>query len=185
MDIGIEIPEYDIREDELDAPMSSSNIFTMSGECLTYPRNAGLLEAGSDIYEGGYVVIDYNGTADLAQIVSFDVNDAQTQGTFIIDRSLSYAAGTPVRILPAPSQRFSNDNTEPAANGERFLGFLSDAGVNQFDSLRDGGATFRDQDAFYIWIRRTFSSNEQRDTNSGAVIYVRYDYAFVSDGDAS
>jgi len=185
VDIGIEIPEYDIREDTLDAAMSSSNVLTMSGECLTYPRGGATLEAGSDLYEGGYVVVDYNGTADMAKIKSFDVNDTQTQGTFIIDRTLTYAAGTPVRILSAPAQRFSNDNTSPVTNSGRFLGFFSDGGADKIDSLRDGGSTFRDHDAFYVWIKSTLTPNKKTSSNTGAIIYVKYEYDFVSDGDAS
>jgi len=176
VDVGIEIPLYDIREDELDAAVASSNVFAMSGESLIYPRTGtDLLEAGSDLYVGGYALIDYDGTSELVQILSYDVNDGQTQGTFISDRAFTKPSGTLVRILPAPCQRFSNDATIPISNSNRFLGFFGDGGPNRPNSVdRDGGNLYRPYDAFYLWIKRTLAGNNASENNTGAVIYVRY-----------
>ena len=176
VDAGIEIPIYDIREDELDNAVTASNVFAMSGDSLVYPRTGVVvLEAGSDLYEGGYALIDYDGTPELVQISSYDVNDAQTQGTFIADRAFTKASGTPVRILPAPCQRFSNDATVPVSNSDRFLGFFGDGGSNNPYSVdRDGGNLYQPYDAFYLWIKRTLTANNAAENNTGAVIYIRY-----------
>jgi len=176
VDVGIETPLFDIREDELDVTVTNSNVFAMSGESLIYPRTGvALLESGSDLYEGGYALIDYDGTSELVLISSCDVSDDQTQATFIADRAFSKISGTLVRILPAPCQRFSNDSTVPVYNSNRFLGFFGDGGSNSPNNLdRDGGNLYRPYDTFYLWIKRTLVSNSITNNATGAIVYIRY-----------
>ena len=177
IDIGIEVPEYDIREDTLALAMVASSVVSLTGTAMQYPLGGALLSVGSDLYAGGYITIDYNGTPVLAEISSCSVNALQTTLTLVIDQSITRPFGTKVRIMPAPAQRLSNDVSAPTENSGRFLGFFGDGGPNDpnYTSMRDGGVTYRAYDAFYVWIKRTMTSNVRQSDNTGAIIHIRYE----------
>ncbi len=182
IDAGLEIPEYSTRIGAINSSMSATNVMdSKSTEILEAARGLGtLLPSGSDLFEGGYVTLDYDevyGSSKLAQIESFDVNDAQDTATFILDQQFTYSTPMNFRIESGPSQTILNDVARPVSNSTRFLGFFDEGGSGNpnYYSNRDGSDLFVTGDVVYLWIKRSLVRNTTKTDDTGAVIYIEFD----------
>ena len=168
VDIGIEVPSYDVRTGTLAESLTVGNV-TFTSTDITGDITSGL-------FEDGHIIVDPSSSPKHAIISSFDVTG--TTGEFILDRTLSatVAAGTDFRINAAPSQRAINDVTRPTENSNRFLGFLGEGGSNEigFGSIRERNDRMNDFDHFYLWIKRTLTNNASQSNDTGAIVIVEY-----------
>jgi len=173
VDVGIEVSAFDVHTGTLAAELTTTaTTFTSI--------SSDIIGEASGFFDGGHIVFDPAGSALSAIIESFDVSGGIA--SFIIDRTLSstLAAGASFRINPGPAQTTTNDTVAPLENDDLFFGFLGDESSNSigFSDIRENVSRMYPNDAFYIWIKRTFPQNVGLSADTGAVLVVQYDDSF-------
>lgn len=176
IDIGIEVPKFDKHEGSFLSEVTDESLnefFSNSADVTDYPDG---------YFNGAHIIIDYDSAQGLGPlhhvIDSYEYDSGTGNAVFFLEDNLPdpTPAGTLFRIMPAPSQTIVNEVTPPTENSGRFFGFFGEGGSNDlgFGSVREQGATTRNYDHFYIWIKRTFSRNQRASSDSAAVIIVQY-----------
>lgn len=165
VDCAIEVPEFDshsgIHSGENGDFIEDSTSFTSE-----YPA--------SGKYEGGFLIIE-DDSSRIGIIESFTFSD----GTAVIhlENPIEIETGESYRIIPAKSQRVTNETTSPDVS--LFTGkFFSDDGSNEV--IFSEHSIMEKHDLFYLWIRLTWSPNKKSSTNSGAIIQIKYKELFNS-----
>ena len=166
IDVGIEVPAFDATDGTFQKAVDSGAVTFDSGSAAVRNKATGF-------YDGGHIVIDPSGTPFQAIIESYD--DDGAKATFILDTAMTgYILGTDFRINPAPAQAVNNERTAPTTNSNRFFGFLGDGGSNQIGylALRENVGTLNQNDAFYLWIKRTLARNQKSTPSTGAIVII-------------
>ena len=164
IDVGIEVPLHDFHIGTLTDVLSTVMI-----------RDSGLVGLFVDNYFSRSVlnITSGAGVGGYSTISSYD----SATGTFVLDNAIaSMVAGNSYSIEPTPSQRTINQLTAPVSNDDYFFGFLGDGGSNElgYQNIRENGDVFRENDVFYIWIKRSFTRNVKSGSNTGSVILLNY-----------
>lgn len=159
VDIGIEIPLFDSHTGTTDSGTTTSVIV-----------DSQFSEANG--FETGYfddaAIKILSGINEIVTVESFD------DGEFILsDTVTGLTSAKNYVIYPAPSQTVANDSVGPSLNSGRFYGFLEDGGSNEV-SLSEHGNIMQPYDCFYVWIKRTLTSNVKTSSDIGAVIMIRF-----------
>lgn len=173
IDIGIEVPKWDVHNGTFLSGTSSGNEIT--SDTADSGSNLGVANYGDGYFNGGHLIVDPNGSSIGPlnyTIDSYEFNEGIA--TFFLESNLptsTISAGTSFRINPAPAQTVLNEITPPNNNSGRFLGFFGDGGSNRV-TLEEHGNSIYDYDVFYIWIKRTFIENKKAGPDRGAIITI-------------
>lgn len=156
LDVGIEVPRHDAHLGNHDGSGSEGQIFTDSN----------FSEFDSGYFAGSLVF--FPNKSKHAIIDTFD------EGEFILDSSVgTISENEPFRILPAPAQSVSNESVNPNNNNNRFNGFVGEGGSSSVE-LVEHGNVMQQFDLFYVWIKRTLTSNTDKLDNTGAVLMLEF-----------
>lgn len=173
IDIGVEVPEWDVHNGTLATSVSGDNEITST--TATVGTALGVTNYEDGFFNGGHLVLDPDGDSvgPLNYIIdSYEFNAGVA--TFFLEDDLpstTIAAGTAFRINPAPSQVIANETTSPNNNNGRFSGFLGAGGTGNI-VLEEHSNVIFDYDVFYIWIKRTLKNNKKSSSDSGAIITI-------------
>ena len=166
IDIGIEVPKFDVNSGTLSASVSTDDTTFSSIDFDGIPSSTGF-------FNGGYVVID----SDLETIIdSYDETGPTAE--FIVQDGMpaNYATGASFTVYPAPSQTIADEAIAPTENSGRFFGFFGQDGSNEVDfgSIRQRGGRMNNEDHIYIWIKRTMLTNKKSTSDTGAIIMLLF-----------
>jgi len=153
VDIGIEVPKFDNHT-------GTNTVLDSDGFLVT--------DHSFDSFTSGFfdnaLMFLPNQSTEFALVSSFD------DGQFILQSSVgSLAAFAEFRIFPAASQTVSTELVSPDSNAGKFKGFLGDGGSSSV-VLEEHLNVMEIFDCFYIWIKRTFTSNVEKSDDTGALI---------------
>jgi len=168
--IGVELPRWDsISGTAVDV---GSHV-TISTLLVVDNYDTILLKADGFYDEALIKITDLSGNVSYTIATSFDTNNT-TYGRFILSPAITgLAAGWSFVIMPAPAQQLANDATAPTVISGRFSGFSEDLDAVSVNLL-DHGTTMQENDLFYVWIKRTLTSNTDSESDTGAVLILRY-----------
>lgn len=159
--IGVEFPQHDAQSGTID---SSSNTNSLTD--VTFSSYA------VGFFNGDLIKI-FNGSSNSAR-GSTTISSFDGSGNFILTDSISgMSASDRFVIFPSPSQRIPNDATSPSSSSGRFTGFSEDlSGIDI--TLTENGNTMKENDVFYVWIKRVLKPNKLSSDNSGAILLFRF-----------
>ena len=161
--IGVELPRWD----------------SVTGTAVDATNNTGsallvtTVVKDDNFYNGALLKLTSPSNAVFYTIgTSYDSDG--TNGEFIISPTVTdLVAGWTFVIMPAPAQQLPNDATAPTVISGRFSGFSEDVqGISV--KLLDHGTTMRENDLFYVWMKRTLTANTESESDTGAVLIFRY-----------
>lgn len=156
IDVGIEMPLHQQVEAQISSAVSSgANIITCNN-----------MDVASELFNGAYFTIGSTLSTFVSQhetldsgIEQFSLENVTTQ---------AYSAGTTCIIHAASSQRVTNKITSPDTNNGLFLGFLKDGGDKRVKFI----GQLINNDAFYLWIKKTHVDNAKIKNDTGAIIMI-------------
>lgn len=164
--IGIELPRWDsITGTTVDGTNNTSSTLLVTD---------GTILQKDGFYDGALLKITNPSTVAVSYTVTDSYVSDGSNGEFIINPAVTgLVAGWNFVIMPAPAQQIPNDATAPSVISGRFGGFSENIeGVSV--KLLDHGLTMQENDLFYVWIRRSLTSNTESESDTGAVLIFRY-----------
>ncbi len=161
VDCAIESPAFD-SHNGIHSGDTSDFIEDETSFSSEYPANGK--------YEGAFVIVE-NDSSRVGVIDSFTFSE----GTAIIhlETPIEIETGEAYRVVPAPSQRITNETIAPED-----VSFFGDGGSNEV--LLSEHSVMQTNDLFYLWVKLTFVQNKKSSTNSGAIIQIRFKELFNS-----
>ena len=162
-DIGIEVPFHDYR---------TGSITTATSNLIFIDSSLAGLYVDNYFADSALTITSGAAAGNTSVISSYD----GLTGTFVLSTSPgTLAIGNDYEILPAPSQSVQNHLTAPSLNGY-FFGFIGGGGSPSigYQDVRENGAVFRQNDVFYLWIKRILPKNATSKSNTSSVILFRY-----------
>ena len=159
LEYGIEIPAWNsISGTQLNSPPYAGSPNTVHDSTL-----AGHSDGH---YDGGYIYFN-SPMNEWARITTYT-----TDGTFVLSANVSYGSipgNQTFFVAPAPSQTVPNERSVPFAGS-----FVApNVAVNAMLLGSDDGI-MRQNDCFYVWLKRTLISNTAGEEDLAAVLTIRY-----------
>lgn len=162
-DAGIEVPKFDAF-----SALVSENV--SSGSKIVKTTDPVLLTYSDNFFKNAHVTIADN--------VDFIIEShKQVSGYIEITSNISLPSITnssSLIIHPAPSQILLNEITPPTTG--YFFGFFKDGGSHKinYGHLRLKNSVMDKHDCFYVWIKRKVSKNTTRNSDTSALLYIKY-----------